>query len=235
MSSITTKKLIYDAYRTLGVLRTGQTTSDDQIDDALRALNDLVDSWNIESLMIYSIEGTTYLLVAGLSTYTLGPGGTLGNQRPQRIDGAGLFYPNSTVQVPIPVLTLDRYRANQYGVYVDDAFPVANVYLNPAPQSGERLVLYDWVKLTGFADLDAAYDFPPGYAQCLRWNLAVQLAPMARIHAKIPDVLYDRIEAEAIKSKAAVKSFNSSLPPELSADDGGALRCGCNFNIYTGL
>ena len=217
MAKVNTRNLIYDAYRTLGVLRSGQQTSDDSMDDALRALNDMVEAWALERLMIYSIEPMVYPLT-GFSSYTLGPpDGTLGLVRPQRIEGAAVDG-NST-----PALTLEQYRNKEHGVYVDAAYPKSNVYLNPIPGSGSILTLYGWAPFNKFASIDSSVDFPAGYARALRWNLALELAPMARIHVKISEVLYQNIETNAIQSKAWVKSFNSAgAMPEMKTGFGGS-------------
>lgn len=227
MPRVNTRNLIYDAYRTLGVLRSGQQTSDDAMDDALRTLNDMVDAWHLERLMIYSIEPTDYILT-GLGSYTLGPpDGTLGLVRPQRIEGAAV---NSTgyACTMTPILTLEEYRRKEYGVYIDSAYPKSNVYLSPIPASGTLLTLYAWVPFSSFATVDSVVDFPSGYARALRWNLALELAPMARIAVKIPDVMYQNIQAQAIESKAWVKSFNSrSAMPEMTSP----FACGTYYDI----
>src|SRR5262245_8919841 len=90
MRPLTARRLIYDAYRALGVLRPGQGTSPEGQDDAFGILNDMIDSWNTERLMIPAMRRDLYPLTAGVSCYTLGPGGTLGGDRPQRIDSASL-------------------------------------------------------------------------------------------------------------------------------------------------
>jgi hypothetical protein len=227
MARVSTRNLLYDAYRSLGVLRSGQQTSDDALDDALRTLNDMVDAWHLERLMIYSIEPTDYVLT-GLGSYTLGPpDGTLGLVRPQRIEGASVNSSGSTCNMT-PVLTLQQYRTHEAGVYVDSAYPKSNVYLHPVPASGSLLTLYAWVPFSQFSTVDSVVDFPPGYARALRWNLALELAPMARIAAKIPDVLYQNVQQMAIESKAWVKSFNSgSATPELHT----GLGCGAGYDI----
>jgi hypothetical protein len=231
MPQITPRNLLYDAYRTLGVLRSGQATSDDAMDDGLRALNDLVDAWHCERLMIYSIVPSTYALTA--PPYTLGPGGTLGTVRPQRIEGAGLLYPGSAIESPLPVLTLNEFRQGRTGVYISSAYPLSTLSILPANTTGQ-LVLYGWVPFARFTSLDVPVDFPSGYARALRWNLALELAPMARIAVKIPDPLYQNIQAQAAESKGWVKSFNSSFStPVMDASDGGALGCGCGYNVYT--
>jgi len=229
----TPRKLIYDTYRELGVLRTGQGPSDDATDDAYRALNDMVEAWALESLMVLGSEGTAYPVQANLGSYTLGPGGTLGGVRPVRVDGAGFTYPQGSVgctgETPLEVLTLDRYRTHRSGVYVDGSYPLANVALHPVPTVDGMLTLYTWMPLPTFTGLDKSYDLPPGYSRALRFNLALDVAPMARYMAKIPEVLYARIEQAAIESKAAIKSFHSTPPPILRGDE----ALGCGYGSYS--
>ena len=235
MPSITPRTLITDAYRALVVLRPGQGTSDDAYDEALRALNEMVDAWQLERLMIYNVGRTAYALSAGVGSYTLGPGGTLGTTRPLRVDAAGILR-SGAPEAPLPVLTLNQYRAQQYGVYIDGAHPTANVSLYPPPQGGEQLALYTWAPLTEFSNLDASYQLPQGYPRALRWNLALELAAGASIQKKIPDVLYANIMQQAVDSKAWIKSFHAAPPPVMDATDGGALACGCGhgYDVYTG-
>ena len=229
MPSITPRNLLYDAYRTLGVLRSGQATSDDAMDDGLRALNDLVDAWHCERLMIWAIVPSTYTLTA--PPYTLGPGGTLSTTRPVRLEGAGLLYPGSAIESAIPVLTLEQYRQGITGVYLDSGYPLSTLSMLPANTTGQ-LVLYAWVPFSRFTSPDVPVEFPSGYARALRWNLALELAPMARIAVKIPDPLYQNIQAQAAESKGWVKSFNSSFAtPVMGCDP--ALTCGGGYNIYT--
>jgi hypothetical protein len=44
-------------------------------------------------------------------------------------------------------------------------------------ESGLQVALYPWQPLAQFADLTTTVSFPPGYAEALRFNLAVRLAP----------------------------------------------------------
>jgi hypothetical protein len=226
MANVTPRTLITDAYRALGVLRPGQATSDDAVDDGFRALQDLVDAWQIEHLMIYAVARTAYPLTAGQSNYTLGTGGTLGTIRPIKVESAGLIG-ISGQESQAHILTLDEWRAQKTGVFIDTSFPAANVGIYPAPAGGDQLVLYTWAPLTRFALLDTGYSFPEGYARALRWNLALELAPYASIQKKIPDILYAHVERNAIDSKAAIKSFHSSLPPEMES----GLGHGCGYDF----
>ena len=217
MRPVTAGQLIYDAYRALGVLRPGQRTSPEGHDDAFGLLNDMVDSWNTESLMIPAQRRDVYPLTAGVGSYTLGPGGSLGGERPQRVTSAALVSCDCGCGCADNCQKLKLNTGWQdcscgCGIWIDSAYPDVNIKINPAPLEGQALALQSWQTLTGFADLDTPYGFAPGYALALRWGLALQLAPHALIMMKIPQNLLQVIETRAIESKAAVKSFNSRVP-----------------------
>lgn len=235
MVETTPKQIIYDAYRDLGVLRPGQMVSADSLDDGLRRMNELIDSWSLERLMIYQIRRDVHVLT-GSSPWTLGPTGTIQGERPQRIDGAGLLYSGSTgastgIESAIPVLTLDRARGQQSGVYIDNAYPNRNVTLYPPVQNGQSLVLYTWQTLSQFDDgLEWSYCLPAGYRVAVKWGLACQLIPAAAIQAKIPQPRIDYIMQEAGRTKGVIKSFNMPIL-EMNCDP--ALTCGGAYNIQT--
>lgn len=225
--SVTARRLIYDAYRALGVLRPGQQTSPEGHEDAFGLLNDMVDSWNTESLMIPALQRSVYPLTAGVGSYTLGPGGTLSGDRPQRVMSAALVACDCGCGCADGDCRQLALRSTWHdcspkcGIAIDNACPDVHVRIHPAPSEGQSLALQSWATLSGFADLDTQYGFPPGYALALRWGLAVQLSPAALIMMKIPNNLLQVIEQRAIDAKAAVKSFNSSPPPELETSSGG--------------
>ena len=231
---LTARRLIYDAYRALGVLRPGQLTSPEGHDDALGVLNDLVDSWNTESLMIPALKRDVYALVPGVGAYTIGPGGTLGGERPQRIVSAALVSCGCGCGCAgggCTQLEIGRSFGECHvgcGIAVNYGYPDIDISINPPPASGQALAIQSWGMLSGFADLETTYGFAPGYALALRWSLAQQLAPLALIMMKIPNNLLQVIEQRAIDAKAAIKSFNSSPPPELKADS-----VGTRYNVYT--
>lgn len=229
---VTPRTVINDAFRALGVLRPGHTPAEDAVDEALRLLNDILDSWQLEKLMVYAVSGTGYVIPAAGSYFTMGPTGTLSTAAPVKVESAGWLKTGMPEQ-PIEVLTLDRWRAGQQGIYLDGVYPLTTLHVNPAAMGGETLMLYAWALVTSFVSADLPYDFPPGYSLALRWNLALQLAPSALINAKIPTILYNRIEAQAIESKATIKSFHSEPPPELSIGDDLGCGCGTSYDIYT--
>jgi hypothetical protein len=222
---LTAGRLIYDAYRALGVLRPGQLTSPEGMDDAFGILNDMVDSWNTESLMVPATQRNVYPLTAGVCSYTLGPGGTLAGDRPQRVVSAALVSCGCGCGcgagcTDLTLLASYTDCGCDCGIYIDNSYPDVNIKINRAPQQDQGLALQTWQQLSGFADLDTAYGFAPGYALAMRWNLALQLAPLALIMMKIPQNLLQQIEAQAVQAKAAVKSIHSSPPPVMKTDLG---------------
>jgi hypothetical protein len=217
-ATVTASQLIYRAMRDLGVLRAGQGGSPDAIADGLATLNDLLDSWNTERLVVHHIARDVYDLTAGESTYYLGDGG--GALRPVRIEHAGYTLAGSTVETPIDVLTVQQWAEGRAGVYNDAAAPVATLYVRPTPTGADQLALYTWSALAAF-DLDTPVSLAPGYSIALRFALAATLAPSFAISAKIPYPLIESIEQKARTFKAAIKSAN--ITPIYSRPDSALL------------
>ena len=229
MPTVSPERLIYDAFRALGVLRPGQGGSSEAMDDALRSLNDMIDSWNTESLMIPAI-GTDAWPLTGAVSYTIGPTGMFVTPvPPQRITHAGYRYPGQSCVTSLELLSAAEYRAGRCGLYYQRDLPNGTIYLPHAPSPGAELVLDTWRTLNGFQYLTETVRVPAGYAPALRWNLAVELMPQALIIQKIPNALLANVQERAIASKAAVKSFNSSPPPVMDGTAGPG--CGGHYDI----
>src|SRR4029453_16779373 len=135
-------------------------------------LNDLVDSWNTESLMIPSLRRDVYPLTAGVGSSTLGPGGTLGGERPQRVVSAALVSCGcgcgcSGGCTSPELVSYYTHCGCNFGGEIDSAYPDANIRINPPPQQDQGLALQTWQTLSGFSDLNTAYGFAPGYALAL--------------------------------------------------------------------
>src|SRR5262252_3310457 len=219
--------LIRSSLRLIGQLRPGYGPNGSEITDALFVMNSMLDSWSLEHLNIYTVGRTSYPL-SGKASYTFGPSGDFPD-RPLRIESAAwILSGSSDYEYPVPVITDQRWQlgggpspSGAQGVYYDNGFPLATVYLRPAPavQTATQLVLYTWTPLTGVDEETQDVVFPPGYADAIRYNLAERCA------LEWGKVAQDGVHALAISSKAAIKSFNMQ-PIEMDATDGGALGCG---------
>lgn len=202
--------LISGSLRLLGAIAPGEVPSGAEGADGLTALNDLIESWNIERLQIPAIQRTTHTLTIGLNPHTIGTSGTFNTTRPVKIENAGLMLSGSSIEHPLHPLTeqewaeiVTKAQSGQPGEFFYRAnFPLGAIYLNPVPSAADTLVLYTWTPLSSVAALATTLAFAPGYNRALRYNLAVEIA--SEYGRPLPqDVL-----AIAIESKGRLKSLN---------------------------
>ena len=236
--SITGQDLIRDALRIAGVGQGGEALTADQASDHLRALNRMLYSWDIERLLVYTINPLVYSLVGGVKAYTLGPGGTMSDERPTRIEQAFIRVLSGTqpydraleivqdegwsaigvktVQSPIPTI-----------MYNQGDYPLTTLQFWPIPTAANQVVLYVWNQLVKLTDVNQSVDFPPGYEDAIVYNLAARLAPEYGFSIDA----YSMMMAQ--NSKNVIKALNTS-PLYLACDKAilGNNRRG--FNYLTG-
>ena len=82
---------INGALRLLGVLAEGETPSAETSQDALSAMNQMIDSWNTERLSVYSTQDQVLTWPAFQRIRTLGPTGDLVGNRPIAVDDSTFF------------------------------------------------------------------------------------------------------------------------------------------------
>lgn len=223
---MTVLDLITRAMRLLGALNIGDAPTAAESQDALLALNAMVDAWATEKLMLYTRARNLYSLVAGQQVYQIGPAGPDWiAPRPMYIDAAGLVLLNSdptqVVERPLRILSELEYAAIRVKgltstlptkLYYDRYFnnpdsttaPVgsANVYLWPCPTIVNEVALYTPQAIAQFTGLTQTIALPPGYARALPYNLAVELAP------EFDRAPSEALVAVAVESKASLKRAN---------------------------
>lgn len=234
---MTATHLAYQAARDIGVMRPGQTLSQDSLNDILESLNQMLDQWQLDRFMVFSERADSYPMTAGIQYYLIGPGaaptviggvqfGAFNTVRPVEIDRANIII--NTV-MPVVRYPCHNRNAQQWAAirvqnipfaipqvfYYDKNFnssgqAVVNFW--PGPQATYLFEAFTWQQLQSFADLTTNYAFPPGYANCIRKNLAVEIAPMMKVYFKIPEPLLDRVTEQARKAKEDVMSYNAPDP-----------------------
>lgn len=216
-------QIIYPALKKIQVLAEGETPSATMETDALAALNGMIDSFSTEELFIFSILRETFTLNQGQQTYQMGSGAPDFNTvRPQRIMNAQiqLIGSNPVAEMPMRILNQAEYAAIIVKTitstvplyfYNDDAYPYANINFWPVPQATLTVVLNSWKPVSDFALITSAVSFPPGYLECLIYNLAIRLAP------DYGATLRDDVIALAVASKENIKRMNIK-PQHLSTD-----------------
>ena len=91
-------------------------------------------------------------------------------------------------------------------VYVHGGAPFEMLSFWPVPSETCAFVMYSQKELTQFPDLDEEIDFPPGYSEALKYNLAV------RIGTEYGREISPRIDKLASDSLAKIKVKNSRTP-----------------------
>ena len=219
MAESTALHLIKAALLDLGVLAAGEDPTAAEADDALNALNRLIDKLAANHLAIWSETRTETAIVASQASYTVGSGGNVNIARPVFLEDVRY---QDTSPTPDQEYPLDKLTDAQWqgigdkdltsGVpsawYYNPTYPTGTLYLWPIPTGTTlQLVTYTKTALTEFAALSTSFSLPPGYREMLVTNLAVRLAPM--YGRPVPPEL----ALEARESLAVVKRANRRLRP----------------------
>ena len=252
---VTATQIAYRALRDIGCLRPGQSTSSDVLNDMLSALNEMIDQWLLDQLMVFSVRADIYNLVASQQVYTIGPvGANFIAPRPTEVQDANILLTNVSpvVRLAMEIINVDTWAAIRVRVipsaiplmlYYDKNFDPVNGFatLNmwPGPLLNYQLELFSWQQLQSFADLVTSYNIPPGYATALRKNLSVEIVPMMEIYSKLsrteaprPDMV-DRVTEQARHAKEEIQSYNAPTP-RLTIDEAYRAGRGAAWNYAIG-
>ena len=232
----TALKIINGALRLLQVAADDVVLTDSEANDALEALNQMLDSWSNESLMLYHVTREQFTLTPGLNPHTIGSAGNLATDVPLNIEAAtvtvgGVDYPIIPVDYDDYAVIKLKTLSNVYPeyLYFDKSNPIlGQIYLYPVPSTASTFNLYSRKALTKFSSLTDDIILPPGYERALKYCLAVDIAPEYQISAG------QDIVALAVEAKAKLKRTNKR-PLTLQIDPAALAVSGKRrFNIYTG-
>lgn len=232
----TVRDLITDSLKELGAIGIGEVPTDDEIQDGLTVLNNLLDTWRTESLMVYGENQNVFNYVGGQSVYSIGIGGDLNMPRPEEI---GAAYNRDTNGNDYKI-----YVTNDYQIYSDivaknvsativsvlwynSSVPLGQITLWPAPSDASfRLVLWTWQIIQEFTSIDDVIVLPRGYKRAMTYNLAVELSGRYGRNP-MPSTVNG-----AVTSKAQLKRINTVVP--LMSVDRSITKSGNTFNWLTG-
>ena len=208
----TVREIITDAMIEIGILDPSEAASANQAAWALRHLNGMLEQWQNDDLLIYTVDRTLYPTVANQQIYTLGVGGdwaTTQPVRPGQIDMVSVMV--GTVEIPISVLNDEQWRdvtlkstpsSFPLLMWSNGNFPLNTLYFWPIPTGIYSIVLYTWGQVSSFADINATVTLPKGYRDVLVFNLAKRLAPGMGVQAS------PNTSEEARKALATIKKMN---------------------------
>jgi len=237
--------IIYAALRKAGVtLGPQRTPSPAQQEDGLEELGRLVGSLNCDRLFIFTIQILTLTLTAGKKVYTIGidPQGLVQADfpytRPQAIDQANviLTYNNPPIRLPVSVLTPQQWSSITLqdipnmipqACYIDQNWPIANLYVWGQPWQAMDLELYVWSYVQTFFQTTDVLVLPPGYNDALTLNLACRLAP------HFQRIVDPDLRGQAREALMRVESLNAPRPILITPFGDGAVGRMNNYNIYS--
>lgn len=228
--------LINRSLRLLGVLAEGETPSASTSADALTAMNQMIDSWNTEHLMIYNTQDQVFSWPADILSRTLGPTGDFVGNRPVLLDDATYYRdPSTNVSFGIKFINQQQYDGiavktvtSTYPqvMWINMEHPNIQMTIYPKPT---RLLEWHFIsveELSQPATLSTVLSFPPGYLRAFTYNLAMEFAPEFGVE---PSPQVKRI---AMTSKRDLKRINNgndvmSMPYSIVATRQ-------RFNVYAG-
>jgi hypothetical protein len=227
---------INGALRLLGVLAEGETPSAATSQDALSALNQMIDSWDTERLAVFSTQDQTFLWPSGERSRSLGPTGDFVGLRPVLLDDATYFRdPQTNVSYGIKFINQQQYNGiavktvtSTYPqvIFTNMTYPDIEMVIYPVPL---RLLEWHFIsveKLDKPALLATQLTFPPGYLRAFRYNLACEMAPEFGVE---PSAQVQRI---AMYSKRNLKRINN--PDDIMALPYSIVGTRQRYNIYAG-
>jgi hypothetical protein len=228
--------IINGSLRLLGVLAEGETPSAETSQDALRAMNQMVDSWSTERLSVYATQDQIFTWPAGQLSRTLGPSGDFSGNRPVLLDDSTYFKdPGTGVSYGIKFINQQQYNGiavktvtSTYPqvIFVNMTFPDVEMYIYPRPTRALEWHFISVQELTQPATLATVLHFPPGYLRAFRYNLACEMAPEFGVEPS------SQVRRLAMSSKRNIKRINN--PDDIMSIPYSLIASRQRFNIYAG-
>ena len=226
--------IIYGALRLIGQLAEGEVPSAETAQDALAAMNMMIDSWSTERLAVYATQDQVFTWPAGQAVRTIGPTGNFVGLRPVQLTDATYYVDPQGLSFMPALINEAEYNAivlktvtSTYPqvIYAEPSNPNATYSIYPVPTKDMIWHFISVLELAQPATLGTELVFPPGYLRAFRYNLACELAPEFGVEPS-PDV--KRI---AMTSKRNIKRINN--PNDLMSMPSSIMGEGGRYNIYT--
>ena len=228
--------IINGSLRLLGVLAEGETPSAETSQDALVAMNQMIDSWNTERLAVYATQDQVFTWPAGQLSATLGPSGSFVGNRPILVDDA-TYFRDDTTNVSYGIKLINRQQYDGIAVktvtstypqvmLVNMTYPNIELFVYPVPLRALEWHFISVQELTQPATQATNLSFPPGYLRAFRYNLACELAPEFGVE---PSPTVSRI---AMTSKRNLKRINN--PDDIMSIPYSIVATRQRYNIFAG-
>ena len=234
--STTAGDQINGALRLIGQLAEGETPSAATSQDALTAMNQMIDSWSIERLAVFSTQDQVFSWPPGAISRTLGPTGDFVGNRPVLLDDSTYFRdPANNISFGIKILNQQQYNGiavktvtSTYPqvIWVNMTYPDIEMYVYPVPTKVLEWHFVSVSELTQPATLATVLTFPPGYLRAFRYCLACEIAAEFGVE---PSPQVSRI---AMTSKRNLKRINN--PDDIMSLPYSIVGTRQRYNIFAG-
>lgn len=208
----TALELINGALRLIGQIAEGETPSNETYDDALAALNQMLESWSVDRINVFALQNQSVTWPANQATRTFGATGQIVAERPTAIDHAYIVV--DSVSYPLTIVTDEQYNdisdktstgTQPWMLRASMTVPDATFTVYPVPTANIEMHIVSIDQLEQPATLYTDLVLPPGYLRAFRHNLAMELAAE---FGKIPS---PGVVMGAQKSLAAIQRNNAPL------------------------
>lgn len=216
----TALQLIGAAMRAGNLIAAGEPLDPSEAADGLDILNQMLESWSAEKLLVFTNNRLVFNLTPGIGTYKMGQDGVaitdFNTPRPARINAFSVIILNNPAQpleLPMTYTTDDlvwqdvrvKNLTSTFPLfcYDDGSMPNRNLSMYPVPTVANQVAIYAWAALQAFADLVTKYTFPPGYARAIRLSLAEELAP------EYDKQISPLVLVKAAKARQVIRSMNA--------------------------
>jgi hypothetical protein len=227
---------INGAMRLIGMLAEGETPSAAASQDALSAMNQMIDSWNTERLSVFSTQDQVFTWPASTLSRTLGPTGNFVGNRPILLDDS-TYFRDAATNVSYGIKMINQQQYNGIAVktvtstypqvlWINMTYPDIEMYVYPVPLRPLEWHFVSVEELTQPAVLATTLSFPPGYLRAFKYNLACEIAAEFGVE---PSPQVQRI---AMTSKRNLKRINN--PDDVMAMPYGIVANRQRYNIYAG-
>jgi hypothetical protein len=228
--------IIDGALRLIGQIAEGEVASAETSQDALLAMNQMIDSWNTEKLMIYNTQDQVFTWPADQISRTLGPTGDFVGNRPVLLEDS-TYFRDPTTNVSFGVKMINQQQYNGIAVktvtstypqvmWINMDYPNIQMTIYPKPTRDLEWHFVSVDEIVQPVTLATQLYLPPGYLRAFRYNLACEFAPEFGVE---PSPTVARI---AMTSKRNLKRINN--PDDIMSLPYSLVATRQRYNIYAG-
>lgn len=181
--------IITDALTEIGVIQPGEVPTAEAMALGLLRIDNLIDAWNANRLMMIKQLRTVYTVPSSTTTITIGTGGDVSIQRPLTIDTLNYIMPGTSPAVEVPIGLMDKDSFAVLSIkQLASALPIQAFYQSDASDAygtlqiwpkitqNVQLAIYTPQGLTIPATTATVVIGPYGYQENLMYQLAKRLS-----------------------------------------------------------